>query len=29
MYAMVCMRSDIAHAIGVVSRFLFNLSKVH
>ena len=27
MYAMVCTRSDIAHAVGVVSRFLKNLGK--
>jgi hypothetical protein len=29
MYAMVCMRPVIAHAIGVVSRFLSNPDKVH
>ena len=29
MYAMVCTRPDIAHAIGVVSRFLSNSSKEH
>ncbi|KAK8957035.1 hypothetical protein KSP39_PZI000307 [Platanthera zijinensis] len=29
MYAMVCTRSDIAHAIGVVSRFLSNPGKEH
>ncbi|GKV32936.1 hypothetical protein SLEP1_g41499 [Rubroshorea leprosula] len=29
MYAMVCVRPDIAHAVGVVSRFLSNLSKIH
>jgi hypothetical protein len=27
MYAMVCMRPDIAHAVGVVSRFLSNPGK--
>ena len=27
MYAMVCTRPDIAHAIGVVSRFLTNPGK--
>ena len=27
MYAMVCTRPDIAHALGVVSRFLENVSK--
>jgi len=27
MYAMVCARPDIAHAVGVVSRFLSNLGK--
>jgi len=27
MYAMVCTRPDIAHAVGVVSRFLTNLGK--
>ena len=27
MYAMVCTRPDIAHAIGVVSRFLSNPGK--
>ena len=27
MYAMVCTRSNIAHAVGVVSRFMFNLGK--
>ena len=27
MYAMVCTRPDIAHAVGVVSRFLFNPGK--
>ena len=29
MYAMVCTRPDIAHAIGVVSRFLANPIKEH
>ena len=29
MYAMVCTRSDIAHAVGVVSRFLSNPGKEH
>ncbi|PKI65433.1 hypothetical protein CRG98_014172 [Punica granatum] len=29
MYAMVCTRPDIAHSIGVVSRFLFNPGKEH
>ena len=29
MYAMVCTRLDIAHAIGVVSRFLSNPSKAY
>ncbi|KAK9134561.1 hypothetical protein Syun_013891 [Stephania yunnanensis] len=29
MYAMVCTRPDIAHAVGVVSRFLSNPGKVH
>ena len=29
MYAMVCTRPDIYQAIGVVSRFLANLGKVH
>uniref|UniRef100_A0A3Q7HZS8 Reverse transcriptase Ty1/copia-type domain-containing protein n=1 Tax=Solanum lycopersicum TaxID=4081 RepID=A0A3Q7HZS8_SOLLC len=29
MYAMVCTRPDIAHAAGVVSRFLKNLGKEH
>ena len=28
-YAMVCTRLDIAHAIGVVNRFLANLGKEH
>ena len=28
-YAMVCTRLDIAHAVGVVSRFLKNLGKEH
>ncbi|GKF70107.1 hypothetical protein Tco_0203164 [Tanacetum coccineum] len=29
MYAMVCTRPDIAHAVGVVSRFLSNLGGEH
>ncbi|GKU93138.1 hypothetical protein SLEP1_g6763 [Rubroshorea leprosula] len=29
MYAMVCTRPDIAHAVGVVSKFLSNLGKQH
>ena len=29
MYAMVCTHPDIAHAIGVVSRFLSNLGREH
>ena len=29
MYAMICTRPDIAHAVGVVSRFLSNPSKEH
>ena len=29
MHAMVCTRLDIAHALGVVSRFLSNLGKAH
>ena len=29
MYAMVCTRPDIAHAVGVVSRFLENAGKEH
>ncbi|XP_072054403.1 secreted RxLR effector protein 161-like [Arachis hypogaea] len=29
MYAIVCTRSDIAHAVGVVSRFLSNPGKKH
>ena len=29
MYAMVCTRPDIAHAVGVVSRFLKNPGKEH
>ena len=29
MYVMVCTRPDIAHAVGVVSRFLINLGKEH
>lgn len=28
-YAMVCMRPDIAQAVGVVSRYLSNLGKEH
>ena len=28
-YAMVCTRPDIAHAVGVVSRFLENPGKEH
>jgi hypothetical protein len=28
-YAMVCMRLDIAHAVGVVSRFLSNPGREH
>ena len=27
MYAMVCMRPDIAYAVGVVSRFLLDLGR--
>jgi len=29
MYAMVCTRPDIAHAVGVLSRFLSKLGKDH
>ena len=29
MYAMVCTRPDIAHTVGVVSRFLANPGKEH
>ncbi|KAJ9701206.1 hypothetical protein PVL29_006515 [Vitis rotundifolia] len=29
MYVMVCTRPDIAHVVGVVSRFLSNLGKEH
>ena len=29
MYAMVCTRPDLAHAVGVVSRFLSNPSRKH
>ena len=29
MYAMVCTRVNIAHAVGVVSRFMGNRSKEH
>jgi hypothetical protein len=29
MYAMVCTRLDIAHAVGVVSRYMNNPSKEH
>ena len=29
MYAMVCTRLDIAHAVGVLSRFMSNLGKEH
>ena len=29
MYAMVCTRPDIAHVVGVVSRYLSNLGKEH
>lgn len=28
-YTMVCTRSDIAHEVGVVSRFVFNFGKDH
>jgi len=29
MYATVCMRPDIAQAVGVVSRYMSNLGKEH
>ena len=29
MYAMVCTRPDIAHAVGLVSRFLYDRGKEH
>ena len=29
MYAMVCIRSDFTHAIGLISRFLTNLRNEH
>ena len=29
MYAMVCTRPDIAHAVGVLSRFMSNRGKEH
>jgi hypothetical protein len=29
MYAMVCTRPDIAHAVGVVSRYMNNPGKEH
>jgi len=29
MYAMLCTRPDIAHAVGVVSRYMNNLEKEH
>jgi hypothetical protein len=29
MYVMVCIRLDIAHAVGVVSRYMNNLGKEH
>jgi hypothetical protein len=29
MYAMVCTRSDIAHAVGVLRRYMSNLGKEH
>ena len=29
MYAMVCTRPDIAHSVGVVSRYMKNLGKEH
>lgn len=29
MYAMVCTRLDIAHAVGIVSRYMNNLGKKH
>ena len=28
-YAMVCTRPDIAHVVGVVSRFMHNTGKTH
>ena len=29
MYAMVCTRPNISHAVGIVSRFMHNLGKGH
>ena len=29
MYAMICTRPDIAHAVGTVSRYLSNLANEH
>ena len=29
MYVMVCTRPDVAHAVGVLSRFMSNLGKEH
>ena len=29
MYAMVCSRLDVAYGVGVVSRFMGNLEKMH
>jgi hypothetical protein len=29
MFVMVCTKSDIEHAVGVVSRYMKNLSKEH
>ena len=29
MYVMVCIRPDISHAVGVVSRFMSNPGKAH
>lgn len=29
MYALICMRPDVAHTVGVVSRFMSNLRKKH
>ena len=29
MYAMVCTRPDISHAVGVVSRYIHDLGKGH
>jgi len=29
MYAMVCIRPDIAHAVGVVRRYMNNIGKEH